>query len=358
MKKGLIQNLLFIFIISTSLTLTSCNNSSKKITVSENTEGEVTLEESEIIKAITTGEKLLDENKLEEAKEFFNKAVSLEKENKDTYIRIKDKYISINKLDEAYIVIKTAISNNVDIENMKSTLKEISSKFEVVKISSSIYQNGSYVLPKEVTTNISDTPLSIPVTWNNENIDTNNVGTFTYEGYNNDYGRKVIVELTVMENIYDKQVGCIKNIYSANGKTYIDVDLVEFYSGAENAKREALKDRANRPLPYEEDGDEYLPSSFYLRNNYNTITTYELSNDCSIQMLDYDFEPLGYSYSEINSTNMISTLKDFKNYIIFRKKANENKLDVDANAVITDLSTLCSFEIKNGIVTSIYRQEL
>ena len=55
MKKGLIQNLLFIFIISTSLTLISCNNSSKKITVSENTEDLVSLEETEIIKAINTG---------------------------------------------------------------------------------------------------------------------------------------------------------------------------------------------------------------------------------------------------------------------------------------------------------------
>ena len=134
MKKGLIKNLLFIFILSTSLLLISCGNTSKKITVSENTEDTISLEESEIIKAINAGEKLLDENKLEEAKEYFNKAISLEKENKDTYIRIKDKYLSINKLDEAYNIIKIAISNNVDIENMKLILKEISSKFEVIKI--------------------------------------------------------------------------------------------------------------------------------------------------------------------------------------------------------------------------------
>ena len=356
MKKALIHNLLFIFIISASLTLISCKASSKKITISENTEREVSLEESEIIKAINSGEKLLEENKLEEAKEYFNKAISLEKENKDTYIRIKDKYISINKLDEAYNIIKTAISNNVDVENMKSILKEISSKFEVIKISNSIYQNSSYSLPKVVTTNISNSQISIPITWNNENVNTNTIGTFTYEGYNDEYGRKVIFDLTVMENNYEKQFGCIKNVYSANGKTYIDVDLVEFYSGAENARREALKDIANGSLPYE--GDEYLPSLFYVRNNYSTITTYELSNDCSIQMLNYDFWTLEHSSSEINSINRISTLNNFKNYILLRNKANENELDVNNHHVITDLSTFCSIELKNGVVTSIYRTEL
>lgn len=356
MKKGLIHNLLFIFIISASLTLISCNNTSKKITVSENTEEEVSLEESEIIKAINTGEKLLDENKLNAAKEYFNKAISLDKENKDTYIRIKDKYISINKLDEAYTIIKTAISNNVDIENMKLLLKEISSKFEVIKISSSIYQNSNYALPKEVNINVYDTSVSIPVTWNNENVDTNSIGTFTYEGYNDEYGRKIIVDLTVMENVYEKQFGCIKNVYSVNGKTYIDVDLVEFYSGAENARREALKDIANGSLPYE--GDEYLPSLFYVRNNYSTITTYELSNNCSIQMLDFDFWTLEHSSSEINSINRISTLNNLKNYILLRNKANENELDVNNHLVITDISTFCSIELKNGLVTSIYRQLL
>ncbi len=330
MKKGLIHNLLFIFIISTSLTLISCKDSSKKITISENTEGEVSLEESEIIKSINAGEKLLDENKLEEAKEYFNKAISLEKENRDTYIRIKDKYISINKLDEAYNIIKTAISNNVDVENMKSILKEISSKFEVIKISNSIYQNSSYALPKEVTTNISDTPILIPVTWNNENIDTNNIGTFTYEGYNDEYGRKVIVDLTVMENVYNKQIGYIKDIYKSTGKTYIDVDLVEFYRGID-AKTEAIKDNK---AAIDENGNYIYIAAVYIRNNYDKISTYEISNDCIFQLTSYDLDP--YSSEPLN---MITV-----NY------------DTFFNQVKKDISLLCWIEIKNGVATSIYRQ--
>lgn len=355
MKKGLIHNLLFIFIISTSLALISCNNSSKKITVSENTEGEISLEETEIIKAITTGEKLLDENKLDEAKEYFNKAISLEKENKDTYIRIKDKYMSINKLDEAYTIIKTAISNNVDIENMKLLLKEISSKFEVIKISSSVYQNSSYNLPKEVNINVYDTSVSIPVTWNSENVDTNSIGTFTYEGYNDEYGRKIIVELTVMENLYDKEAGCIKKVYSSNGKTYIDVDLIELYIGFKEAVAEAIKDNK---AAVNEKGEYFLPDPIYIRNNYTKLTTYEVSNNCIIQLLPRDFSKLGYdpeSNLNFSPPNPVS-FHDFEKFI-----TESNKIFLEANSenevkTITDRETMCWIELKNGVVTSIYRQ--
>lgn len=302
MKKGLIHNLLFIFIISASLTLISCNNTSKKITVSENTEEEVSLEESEIIKAINTGEKLLDENNFLEGKEYFNKAISLDKENKDTYIRIKDKYISINKLDEAYTIIKTAISNNVDIENMKLLLKEISSKFEVIKISSSVYQNSSYTLPKEVNINVYDTSVSIPVTWNSENVDTNSIGTFTYEGYNDEYGRKIIVDLTVMENVYDKQVGWVKNIYISNDKVYADIDLIELYLGHDEALKEAIKDGK---AGIDENGEYFLPDPIWIRNNSDTIVTYPLNSDCGVYLL------YPYDRSTLVNTSHDDLLKEY-----------------------------------------------
>ena len=302
MKKGLIHNLLFIFIISASLTLISCNNTSKKITVSENTEEEVSLEESEIIKAITTGEKLLDENNFLESKEYFNKAISLEKENKDTYLRIKDKYLSINKADEAYTIIKTAISNNVDIENMKLLLKEISSKFEVIKISNSVYQNSSYTLPKEVNINVYDTSVSIPVTWNNENVDTNSIGTFTYEGYNDEYGRKIIVDLTVIENVYDKQVGWVKNIYISNNKAYADIDLIELYLGHDEALKEAIKDGK---AGIDENGKYFLPDPIWIRNNSDTIVTYPLNSDCGVYLL------YPYDRSTLVNTSHDDLLKEY-----------------------------------------------
>ena len=272
MKRGLIKILLFLSITCTSISFIACNNVSKKITVSENTEDVIALEESEVIKAINSGEKLLDENKLEEAKEYFNKAITLEKENKYTYIRIKDKYVSINKLDEAYNIIKTAISNNVDVDNMNLILKEISSKFEVIKISNSIYQDDNYTLPKEVDINIS--------------VNTKTIGTSTYEGYNDKYGRKVIVELTVMENVYDKQVGWVKNLYIDNDKLYVDIDLIELYLGHDEALREAIKDGK---AGVDENGKYFLPAPVWIRNNSQATVTYQLNKDCSINLL-YPFD--------------------------------------------------------------------
>jgi len=355
MKNGLIRILSSLFIIFTLLTLFSCNNTSKKITVSEDTINEVSIEESEIIKSIAAAEKLLDEGKLQEAKEYFNKAIRIDKTNKDTYLRIKDKYLSINNTDEAYSIIKTAITNNVDTENMKLILKEISSKFELIKLPFTVYQDSNYSLPNEVSINMYDTEISIPITWSTTTVDTSNLGTFTYEGYNDEYGRKVIIDLTIIENVYDKQIGCIKNIYSINGKTYIDIDLVEFYLGDEISLAEAIKDN-NAGI--NEKGEYFLPNPYYIRNNYSKLTTYEISKDCLIQLMDVDYLTLGYGIDYIDKLSPLNPVSfdDFKKYIDKRNKILLNNIEKGEDKIIADRTTLCWLEIKNDIVYSIYRQ--
>ena len=355
MKKGLIQNLLFIFVLSNSLLLISCGNTSKKITISENTQEEISLEENEIIKYIATGEKLLDEGNLQEAKENFDKSITFDKSNKDTYLRIKDKYLSMNKIDEAYNIIKTAIANNVDVENMKLILKEISSKFELIKLPFKVYQDSNYSLPNEVNLNVYDTSVSIPITWDTNTVDTNNLGTFTYEGYNDDYGRKVIVELTIIENVYDKQIGSIKNIYSVNGKTYIDVDLVEFYSGLETALPEAIKDNK---APINENGEYFLPNGIYIRNKYSKLTTYEVSSNCLLQILPMDYLNLGYDTKYIEKLPPLNPISfaEFKEFITERNKIFLEEDPKYRNYTLTDRETLCWIELKNGVAISIYRQ--
>ena len=355
MKLSIIKKLLFLIITCIPLTVLSCSNTSKKITLSENTENEISLEESEIIKSITAGEKLLDEGKLEEAKENFSKAISLDKTNKDTYLRIKDKYISINKLDEAYNIVKSAISNNVDIENMKLLLKEISSKFEVINLTSSIYQYSNYALPKNANITILGDSVQIPITWDNEIVDTESLGTFKYEGFNEEYGRKVIMNITILENVYDKQIGCIKNVYSSNGKTYIDVDLVELYLGFEEAVAEAIKDNK---AAINENGEYFLPNSYYIRNNSTKLTTYEVSNSCLIQLLARDFSTLGYDIEYTGTSHELNPVSfdEFKKYIsvrniIFLESNSKNEIKT-----ITDTTTLFWIEIKNGVTNSIYRQ--
>lgn len=211
MNKKLFYKIIIISVITISSTFVSCQNTSKKITISEDTQNEISTEENEVNEAIKTGEKYLTKNNFNEAKEYFNKAISLDKSNKDIYLKIKDIYLSFNRFDDAYFIIKTALTNNIDIENMKLILKDISSKFESINMNLSIYQDTSYTLPNEVKAVISGESISIPVTWDNQVVDSSTVGTFIYEGFNEDYGRKVKMEITVMENVYDKQIGWVKD---------------------------------------------------------------------------------------------------------------------------------------------------
>lgn len=351
-RKKLIK-LLISTVILVPLLFISCNNSSKKITISDDTQSEVALEESEILAAVTDGEKLIDEGKFEEAKEEFIKAINLDKTNKEMYLRIKDKYLSVDKTDEAYYFIKTAVTNNVDVENMKSVLKDISNKFEKINIQTSVYQNSNYSLPQQVITMISGEQVNIPVSWGNQPVDTANVGTFTFQGYNEDYGRSITVELTVLENVYDKQIGSINKIYTSNGKTYIDVDLVEFYTG-EEALGEAKKDNA---AAYDETTGEYfLPFGNYIRNNYSTITTYEVSKDSIYQLYFLDLLALGYgSESQVQELHTVS-YETFKSYIDMMYKMQVDYGHVVDGEIESSKTTLCWIELKNNKVQSIYRK--
>lgn len=357
MNKKLFSKIIIISIITVSSTFVSCQNTSKKITISEDTKNEISSEENEINEAIKTGEKYLTENNFNEAKEYFNKALSLDKSNKDIYLKIKDIYLSFNRFDDAYFIIKTALTNNIDIENMKLILKDISSKFKSINMNLSIYQDTRYTLPNQVKAVISGESISIPVTWDNQVVDSSTVGTFIYEGFNEDYGRKVNMEITVMENVYDKQIGSINNIYTVDGKTYIDVDLVEFYQGVE-AVNEALKDNAEKEISYTDDGIPILPHGYYIRNNYSKLTTYEISSNCSFQLLPYDFIALGYNVvpPENSSITKEASFKDFINYIDLRNPMDIGDLDVSDGKPVTHKETLCWIELKNGIAYSIYRK--
>lgn len=119
MNKRLFSKLVIISVITISSTFVSCQNTSKKITISEDTKNEISSEENEITQAIETGKDYLTQNNFDKAKEYFNKAISLGKGNKDIYLKIKDIYMSFNRFDDAYFIIKAALTNNIDIENMK-----------------------------------------------------------------------------------------------------------------------------------------------------------------------------------------------------------------------------------------------
>ncbi|MBE6055277.1 MAG: tetratricopeptide repeat protein [Clostridium sartagoforme] len=355
MKKFIKLELILLFFIFTT-TLFSCTDTTKKVTVSSNTSEEILVEENMSKELINNGTKLLYDNKYDEAMANYNKAIELDKANKEIYLEIKDIYLESNRLDDAYFIAKTAISNNIDTENMKKIAKEISEKLEVIKITDKIEQNLEYYFPKNVNATINGNSISLPIKWDTPNADTSTAGTFEYYGYNEEYGRKVQLTLTVMEVIYDKQIGSIKDIYTVGGKTYIDVDLVEFYLGGEMAVKKALED--NLDLPVNEDGIHYIPNGYYIRNNYSKITTYEVSDNCTFQLLHHDFQALGLNpnYPGNSSINMIASFDNFKNYIDLSTPMDADDLNMTSSKPLTQKETLCWIELKNNVAYSIYRQ--
>ncbi|MDV4150017.1 tetratricopeptide repeat protein [Clostridium sp. AL.422] len=356
MKKFIKLELIFIIIILTT-SLLSCVDTTKKVTVSNNTEDEILVEENISKELIHNGNILLLDKKYNEAMANYNKAIELDKSNKDLYIEIKDIYLDANRYDDAYFIAKTAISNNVDTENMKKIAKDISDKLEIIKINDKVDQDLEYYFPQTVNALINGKDISLSIKWDYPEADTSTPGTFEYYGYNEEYGRKVQVTLTVTEAVYDKQIGSITDIYTVDGKTFIDVDLVEFYLGGEIALKEALKD--NVDLPVNDDGIQYIPNGYYIRNNYSKLTTYEVSNNCNFQLLHHDFvEALGLNpdYPGNSAINIIASFDNFRNFIDLRGNMDVSDLNMNTDKPITNRGTLCWIELKNNVAYSIYRQ--
>ena len=270
MKKFLKSTIIITICILFS-TLTACADTSKKVTISDNTKEEILVEENQATALINNSKKYINDKKYYEALSNYNKAIELDKGNKDLYLEIKDAYLEGGQFDDVYFITKTAIT----------------------------------------------------------------------------------------EVVYDKQIGSIKDIYTKDGKTYIDVDLVEFYFGKELALKEAFKDNANEKISYKEDGTPYVPDGYYIRNNSNKITTYEISINSSFQLLHHDLvETLGIptNYPGNSSISIITSFDDFKNYINLKKSISEDTIDINSNKPITNRETLFWIESKNNSAYSIYRQ--
>lgn len=343
MNKKYIKLLSFALLLSLSSALISCTNTDSKVVISEDVKEDIKVEENEITKALRIANDYFKNNNFEEAKINYEKAISLDQSNKDTYLKIKDDYLSLNKLDDAYSIIKLAIDNNVDIDNMNSVLKDIASKFEVTYIYSSIYQEDYFSLPTEALVQINDNQISLPITWETATVNTSTPGEFTYTGVNDSFGKTVKLILTVNPNIYDEEICFIKNFYTANGKTFIDADLAIFLQG-NDALQEAIK-RNDPRLVIEPDGKMLIYDGYLIINDYPKITTYEVSKDATFAVCCYDVKaecPTGNS-----ACKAPISYNEFNEYFL---KNNRTDIDFDNRALFFWIKT------KNGVIYDISKQ--
>lgn len=194
LKKIIVLTLALLLCISV---FTACNAKEKQIVLTNNMSQQAKAEENEISEKIKEGNKYLSEGKYEEARTIYENAISIDKGNKNTYLKIKDSYIEAGRLDDAFYIIKLAIENKVDTDNMKVQLEAIKEKFQVVNLTGSVNQNEYFKLPETATVKINNVDTEVNINWNISSIDTAKPGTYTFEGTAQEYERPIKFVLTV-----------------------------------------------------------------------------------------------------------------------------------------------------------------
>ncbi|KRU26636.1 TPR repeat-containing protein [Clostridium sporogenes] len=345
MRKKAIISLLLILI--TMLSISGCGKKEKTSVLTNDVKQQEAMKENEVEKFIKKGTDFLNAGKHDDAKSSFEKAILMEKSNKESYIQIKNKYMEKDRLDDAYYFIKLAVNNNVDTENMEKILSDIKSKFQVTKLYVNVYQNNEYKLPDKIKVKINNEDKEVGVIWNND-ADTSEIGTIKYQGKIEQYDRCAELYLKVLESPKEreedndkevksdknmnnskkedkdenlkevkngKQIGFINEIYERNGKRYLKYDDVEFFKNKDandrTAEREAIKD-GKKLL------DGRVTDDYYLRNKDNTLENYEISPNVDIYVCKYRINAntnatdLGeISYESFKNSNLSDKTSDF-----------------------------------------------
>lgn len=208
MKKGHYYKL--ILFISTILILSFVGCSTNKdceSVLSSNVLEDLNNDKLDIMDLLQRGDDCIASEDYVSAKSLYEKAVMKDKINIDTYSKIKDKYLEVNRLDDAFYFVNLAIDNNVDTANMNLILDEIKSKFETITLSNNIVRFSTFSLPTTVDIYVNNTDTeTADVTW--ETIaSTEDLGTFTYNGYCNKYHRTITYNLTIKKLDYSTYSG-------------------------------------------------------------------------------------------------------------------------------------------------------
>jgi len=191
-KKRYIAILLLLF----TVTFIGCTKD-KEIILANNDNEQLELQEKDVRECIELGNNYLKQGKYDNAKEAYENAISKDSANKENYIEIKDRYVENSRFDDAFYIIKLAINNNVDIDNMKKILEEIKKNFQVISLEDTVEQNATFRLPEKITIGVNEQQLEADISWNASTVNTSKAGTFTYEGIIDQYGRIVNQKLII-----------------------------------------------------------------------------------------------------------------------------------------------------------------
>ncbi|CDM69489.1 Hypothetical protein CM240_2352 [Clostridium bornimense] len=302
-------------ILVVAFSLFGCSKGDKESILVKDVKNQSKVEKQEIKTAIDNGNKYLEEENYDKAKMWYERAISINRSKRDTYKKIEDKYWEKDRKDDAYRIIRLAIDNGVDVENMKKELKKIEDTFETIVINESIYVGEDYELPSESTLNIDGKDVDGKITWNNSKVTTNKSGIFIYKGSIPLYGRKVVMNLEIKNKELvnnngkndlgnessknEKKLCFIKEVNEENGKKYAIVDEVQYFSEEIEKDQGALLDKyTGECLSYLGcDGDK---NRYWIKNSFTAVERYNISDDCEYLYMGNSLTPDGTIYQEKN----------------------------------------------------------
>jgi hypothetical protein len=112
--------------------------------------------------------------------------------------------------------------------------------------------------------------------------------------------------ISPIEPLVDSRFGYLELIYSEDGDYYLNLDEAEIFFG-EEAVNEAVYDGK---AEYE-DGRAFVFNSYYIRNNYNTLSTFKISKNAKFYLCGFVFKDARND----NSINLYEvSLEEFKEY--------------------------------------------
>ena len=113
--------------------------------------------------------------------------------------------------------------------------------------------------------------------------------------------------ISPIESVIDSRFGYLEFIYQDNGDYYVDLDEAEIFFG-EEALNEALLDRKEIN---DEDGNAFVYNGYYVRNNYDILSTFKISKDAKFYLC-------GFALKGERNDNSIDlyevSLEEFKEY--------------------------------------------
>jgi len=91
---------------------------------------------------------------------------------------------------------------------------------------------------------------------------------------------------TTPAGVTENKLGFVTDAYVTGGTNYIKIDYVDMYTGDE-AIAKALADGSNL-VETDENGIQFIPNDYYIRNINKLIRTFPLSTGCTIDLLDHN----------------------------------------------------------------------